>query len=620
MNFGLTILIAAIVLLPGPAGGQIITTIAGNHTEGFSGAGGPATRAEIGFLYGVAVDKAGNIYTADQANNVIWKVGADGTISLYAGTGIQGYSGDGGAAAKALLYAPAWVGLDPGGNLYFTDQQGIYIRKVSALGIITTVAGNPAQHFSGGDGGPFGAATFNTIRGIVPDAFGNIYISDNNTIRKVDASGTITTIAGTGTSGYSGDGGPAILAQLNEPYGVAVDKKGDIYIPDANNNIVRMIDPSGIINTIAGTSQFAGYSGDGGPAVAAKFDFPWAIAVDNNGNLYVDDEGNWEIRKIDPSGTITAYGGSHLVGYSGDGGPATEAEISYPTALACDQSGNLYLTDIYNYVLRVIRPCVAVAGTSNPAVSIATPTTTVCSGTPILFTAAATDGGASPSYQWEVNGVPAGPDSVLFPADSLADGDVVSCVMTAAGSCRAPVASNPISMTVNPSPSVHVRTDTAIAFGQSLVLSAVTTGPVAGYAWAPSTGLNSATAEDPVATPEVTTQYRLTVDAGNGCSAWDTVTVAVYRKFQLPNAFTPNSDGRNDVFRLPPGVGVRLISLIVYNRMGEQVFRTSQADEGWDGTAGGLKQPAGTYIWVIAYEDPLTGKRIHLKGTVLLVR
>jgi gliding motility-associated-like protein len=588
---------------------------------GFSGIDGPAIKAELGLLYGVALDKAGNVYAADQSNNVIWKISSGGTIALYAGTGVQGYSGDGGAATQALLYQPAWLGIDPNGNLYFTDQEGIYIRMVTAGGVISTVAGNPAQHFSGGDGGPFTAATFNSIRGIVSDQAGNLYISDNNSVRRVNTAGIISTIAGSGTSGYSGDGGPAVAALLNEPYGVAVDNAGNIYIPDANNNVVRKVDAAGVITTIAGVEQSAGFNGDGGPAIDAKLAFPWALTVDNNGNVYVADQGNWEIRKIDKTGTITDYGGDHLLGYSGDGGPATAARISYPTALACDNSGNLYLTDVFNYVVRKIMPCVAVPGTANPAVSIATPVTTVCSGAPVRFVATPADGGAGPSFQWKINGVNAGVDSALFVTDSLHDGDSVSCLLTATGSCQAPVLSNAIAMTVQASPTVVVRpSDTAIAFGQSVELVSVVTGPVASYQWTPAAGLSNAAIAEPVATPAVTTTYMLTVAASGGCSASDTVVVKVYRPFRLPNAFTPNGDGKNDVFRLPPGVGVQLIRLAVYNRNGERVFMTADPGAGWDGTVRGEKQPAGAYVWEIDYIDLLTRKQVRMNGTVMLVR
>lgn len=617
----LLLLWATGVLLAVSGRAQIIVTIAGNHVMGFSGAGGPATKAELGLLYGVVVDKSGNVYTADQSNNVIWKINAAGVIALYAGTGLQGYSGDGGQATQALLYQPAWLGMDPNGNLYFTDQQGIYIRKVTAAGVISTVAGNPAQHFSGGDGGPFATATFNSIRGIVADALGNLYISDNNTIRMVNTAGIIQTIAGKGTSGYSGDGGPAVQAQLNEPYGVGVDQAGNIYIPDANNNVIRKINPGGIISTIAGVQQSAGYNGDGGPAINAKLDFPWALAVDGNGNVYIDDEGNWEIRKIDPAGIITDYGGDHLLGYSGDGGPATMAEISYPTALASDPAGNLYLTDVFNYVVREIKPCVAAPGTANPAVSITTLATTVCSGAPVSFVATPMDGGVGPSYQWEVNGVYAGMDSVLFVTDSLKDGDSVRCVMTAAGSCSAPVASNTLGMTVQPSPTVVVRpADTVIAYGKSVGLVSVVTGPVVSNVWTPSVGLNNPGVADPLATPEVTTTYRLTVTGVGGCLAWDTAHIAVVRPFALPNAFTPNGDGRNDVFRVPPGVGIALIRLAVYDRGGGLVFSTNNAGQGWDGTFNGIRQPTAVYVWTIEYVDLLTTRRIQQSGTVMLVR
>jgi gliding motility-associated-like protein len=588
---------------------------------GFSGIGGPALKAELGSLYGVAADKEGNVYTVDQSNNVIWQISPGGTIALYAGTGLLGYSGDGGQATQALLYQPSWVAIDPNDNLYFTDQEGIYIRKITAGGVITTVAGNPARHFSGGDGGPFGSATFNTIRGISADASGNIYISDNNTIRMVNTAGIIQTIAGTGNSGYSGDGGPAVQAQLNEPYGVAVDKSGNIYIPDANNNVVRKINTAGIISTIAGVQQSAGFDGDGGPAIGAKLDFPWALTVDGNGNVYISDEGNWEIRKIDLAGTITDYGGDRVVGYSGDGGLATAAEISYPTALACDAAGNLYLTDVFNYVVREIKPCMAAPGTTNPAVSIATVSTTACSGVPVSFIATPTDGGVGPGYQWEVNGADVGMDSVLFVTDSLHDGDVVSCVMTATGSCSAAVGSNPILMAVKLSPSVVVRpADTAIAFGQPVALTSVVTGAVTSYQWSPAAGLSNPLVADPVAMPEVTTTYRLTVTNAGGCAWSDTAKIEVYRRFTLPNAFTPNGDGKNDVFRIPPGIGVGLVRFEVYDRLGVRVFMTTEVARGWDGTVDGVKQPAGVYVWGIEYFDQLTGKRVQTNGTVILVR
>jgi gliding motility-associated-like protein len=193
--------------------------------------------------------------------------------------------------------------------------------------------------------------------------------------------------------------------------------------------------------------------------------------------------------------------------------------------------------------------------------------------------------------------------------------------MTSVGSCAAPVGSNAIAMAVLASPGVKVRpADTVIAYGESVNLESVITGPVVDYQWTPAVGLSNASVADPVAKPAETTVYRLTVRSGDGCLALDSALVVVYRRFFLPNAFTPNGNGKNDLFRIPPGVGVGLIRFEVYDRGGVQVFFSSDASRGWDGTVGGVPQPAGVYVWVVAYTDLLTEKRLQAEGTVLLVR
>jgi gliding motility-associated-like protein len=1048
---------------------QIITTIAGNHTYGFSGAGGPATSAAVAELYGIAVDNAGNVYAADQSNNVIWKISTAGIITLYAGNGTAGYSGDGGPASAALLFFPGWMGMDPAGNLYFTDQKGIYIREISAAGIISTVAGNPAALYSGGDGGPFTAATFNGITGIVPDNAGNIYITDANTVRMVNPAGIINTIAGTGTPGFSGDGGPALQAQLNSPYGVGVDNAGNIYIPDNGNQRIRKINSAGIISTIAGNGT-AGFTGNSGPAINATLHNPWQLTADNNGNVYFDDALNLEIRKIDNTGVISDYAGDGVFGSSGDGGPANLAEITYPTALVCDNAGNLYFDDLNNNVVRKVSNCLTAqiasqpannsvcvggstsftfsvtnaasyqwqvntgtgwtnlsdagaysgsatsslsvtsvvasmnsyqyhclvtnscatittlpatltvntsatpivtiaaspgaicsgtplsfmasptnggsapvyqwqlngtnvgtnspsytennpatgdvvscqlttsvtcvatptvssnslsltvnppvtpglsiaasapeicsgatasfmasptnggaapvyqwqvngtntgsnspsyssnnlvngdivscvlasdavcataptaisnsvtltvnplltpaltiaasaqsicsgatvsytatatngggapayqwqlngnntgtnspfyvnntlsngdvisctltsdatcltgptitaaispitvqplltpgvnitasaavicqgtsvefmanpvnggstpsfqwqlnginTGTNNPiytnanlangdivdcimapdancevvptamsnplveqvnpivisSVSIATATTIICAGTDVTFTATPTNGGGIPVYQWQVNGSNAG-TSDPFLTSSLTNGDVVSCIMTSSLSCSSPVGSvNTIVMTVNPVPTVDLMPDTIIAYGEPVTLNGVIGGDIASYQWTPATGLDNPSAAAPVASPASTTTYQLTVESDAGCTATGKVTIGVFRSFEMPNAFTPNGDGKNDIFRIPPSIGVKITAFVVFNRWGARVFMTDNSGVGWDGTFGGQPQPAGAYVWQIEYEDVLTQKPARAIGTVLLIR
>lgn len=274
-----------------------LTTIYAGSYGGYSGDGGPAINAKLE-SEAVAVDGFGNVYSADWFNHYIRKINPAGIISTIAGNGIQGFSGDGGLAINASLNGPYGLALDPAGNLYIADTDNNRIRKISSSGIITTVAGNGPQGFSG-DGG---LATFATLYhpiGITFDAAGNLYIADhqNNRIRKVNTAGIISTIAGTGTLGSSGDGGPAIDAELNNPSGVACDHFGNVFIADVFNLRIRMINNMGVINTIAGAGTY-GYSGDGGPAIAAEFKEPWGICTDFNGNVYIADIDNHRVRKI----------------------------------------------------------------------------------------------------------------------------------------------------------------------------------------------------------------------------------------------------------------------------------------------------------------------------------
>jgi RHS repeat-associated protein len=335
---------------------HIIETVAGNGTWGYSGDGGPAAQAKLSNPFAVAVDTAGNIYIADLFNHCIRKVDTSGIITTVAGDGTWGYSGDGGPAAQAKLRWLYGVVVDAAGNIYIADTGNYCIRKVDTNGIITTVAGDGTQSYSG-DGGPATQAKLYNPHGVAVDTAGNIYIADpgNHCIRKVDTSGTITTVAGDGTQGYSGDGGPAAQAKLYNPLGVAVDASGNIYIADMLNHCIRKVDTSGIITTVAGDGTQS-YSGDGGPAAQAKLDFPCGVAVDASGNIYIADSYNHRVRKVDTSGIITTVSGDGTQGYSGDGGPATEAKLCSPCGVAVDASGNIYIADSSNHCIRKVGP------------------------------------------------------------------------------------------------------------------------------------------------------------------------------------------------------------------------------------------------------------------------
>src|ERR1035437_6506014 len=339
--------------------GGTITTVAGNGNSGFSGDGGPATSASLKFPAGVAVDSAGNLYIAEPSNYRVRKV-SGGTITTVAGNGNPGNSADGGPATSASI-SPFGVAVDSAGNLYIADP--FRIRKVSG-GTITTVAGNGAYRFSG-DGGPATSALLNIPEAVAVDSAGNLYIADldNYRVRKV-THGTITTVAGNGSPGFSGDGGPATLASLSQPTGVAVDSAGNLYIADPNNQRVRKVS-GGTITTVAGNGNASGgFSGDGGPATSASLDNPGAVAVDSTGNLYIADYLNHRVRKVS-GGTITTVAGNGNYGFSGDGGPATSASVN-PYRVAVDSAGNLYIAELNNRIRKVSGGTITtVAGNGN---------------------------------------------------------------------------------------------------------------------------------------------------------------------------------------------------------------------------------------------------------------
>jgi sugar lactone lactonase YvrE len=352
-------------------GGNIEAAV-GIRLPAFNGDGIAATRAVLRYPFGLAVDSSGALYIADTIQHRIRKVSPDGRIQTVAGTGQFGYSGDGGPAAQARLASPHHVAFDQAGNLYIADTYNHRIRKVSPGGAISTIAGTGQSGFSG-DGGPATDARLNYPFALALDRSGNLYVADkdNHRVRRIGKDGKISTLAGTGVAGFSGDGGPAARAQLDTPSGVAVDEAGNVYIADTNNNRIRKVFPSGVIVTIAGTGRF-GYSGDGGPATSARLAFPTGIALDADGNLYVADYLNRRVRRLSPDGIITTVAGDGHGGYSGDGGWAAAAELDYPHGVAIDAAGYLYIGDVGSHLVRRIwlacQPRPALAFGSTPSV------------------------------------------------------------------------------------------------------------------------------------------------------------------------------------------------------------------------------------------------------------
>jgi sugar lactone lactonase YvrE len=489
--------------------GGIISTVAGNGIGIYSGDGGMATTNSLYSPGGVLIDGMGNLYIADALNHRIRKVANNGIIATVAGNGTVSYGGDRGPATSASLYNPVGVAFDGTGNFYIADQQNQRIRKVATSGIITTVAGNGLFTF-GGDGGAATAANLANPSGVAVDGVGNIYIADalNQRIRKVATSGIITTVAGNGIAGFSGDGGAATAASLNNPVGVTVDGTGNLYIADSQNNRIRKVATSGIISTVAGNGT-ASNSGDGGLATAAGFNYTAGVVLDGSGNLYIADQGNHRIRKVATDGIVTTVAGNGTAGYSGDGGLATAANLANPASMVVDGMGNLYISDSDNQRIRKVTfPSVMI----KPAGSLA-----VCSGNTFSLTAVAA--GFSPTmYTWtsQPAGFSATGSSPALMAPVVSTPAVYTLTVTATDGSISQVAS--ATLTINPIPGLTITASpgTTVSSGQAVTLTAA---GATSYSW--STG--EATASVAVNTAGV---YSVTGMA-SGCSATKSIIINV---------------------------------------------------------------------------------------------
>jgi hypothetical protein len=394
-----------------------VATSAGMGALGYAGDGGTAISATLASPSAVAYDANGNLYLADAQNHVVREISKSGQISTIAGTGIEGYGGDGAAATAALLDTPTGVALDASGNVFIADSHNHRIRKVSG-GTITTIAGTGAPGFSG-DGSAATAAQLSLPSAVAVDSSGNVYVADTNNqrIRKITGT-TITTIAGNGEELYAGDGAAATAAVLDLPTGVAVDATGNVYIADRHNQRIRMVSPAGTISTVAGSgaANFSGgFTGDGAPATAAMLAKPSGVSVDSTGNIYIADTDNHRIRQVSGGTLVTVAGGSQQ-GFGGDDGAAISAILNSPRAVASDTSGNLTIADTLNQRLRTVTiptltfanngvgtlsatQSVTLANTGSPAIIVASITFTgafttatggSCGGMPITLAAGAT--------------------------------------------------------------------------------------------------------------------------------------------------------------------------------------------------------------------------------------
>jgi gliding motility-associated-like protein len=593
---------------------QTITTFAGTGNAGSvlgqMGDGGPAINADITNPTSICFDSKGNMFLA--CGNFIRRIdGITHIITTIAGVGEYGFSGDGGPATNARIQSAYGMCVDKFDNIYFTDHGGHRVRKINPAGIISTIAGNGNYGFSG-DGGPAVQATLSNPRGLCADANGNIYIcdSDNSRIRKVNqTTGIITTYIGIGNNGVSnGDGGLATQAAILYPADVKFDHHGNLLFVEVNVGFtcrLRKVDTtSGIISTMAGSDKNQ-TTGDGGAAINASLTDPSSVCVDRNNNIFITQFDDSRIRKIDAiTGIITTVAGKGTSGFSGDGGSALNAEMNKPSCVIFDAYDNMFVADSYNYRVRLITGLLS--ATCSPQLSISSTATSICKGNPVSFTAYVNNSGvATPSYKWFVNANDVYDGGQIFTTANLSDQDVITCRYVSTSGCVANVIStNNIVMHVAEIPQIKLSKDTIVYLGNKVLLNpiVVSNDPVH-YLWTPSIWLDNDTIQTPTTIPQSTITYQLQVITSNDCKAVASIDVLLLN-VKIPNAFSPNGDNVNDKWMITGLTGYKNCTVDVFNRNGQPVFHSNGYNEPWDGTYKGKPLSMGTYYYVI---DPHNG-------------
>ncbi len=580
-----------------------VTTIAGNNM-GYAELDGLGTAASFNEPDGIAIDQQGILYVADQGSSRIRKILPGGQVITIAGSS-PGYVDGSGPGAN--FYGPAGITIDAGGNLFVTDDYNSKIRKIDASGHVTTIAGSSTAGSFDGTGT---SAGFDGVVGITTDSQGNLFVAESggvSKIRRITPKGVVTTIAGTGAPGYVDSF--AAKAQFNEPTALVFDKTGNLYIADDANNRIRILTPAGVVSTFAGTST--GADNDGNilttPALTlSRLDIPvtvqssatvqnslapaYTIATGNCGTVMPDY--SQMVKATDNcTGNAIPFVQLPLPGTALD--PGTKTDVSVSTSSAALN------------MLAFTFPVTVTAGNGNaPAVTITSTADAVCNGSPMVFIAIVQNEDPVTNYLWRVNGNAAGTNSATFTTTSLNDGDAITCGISNSD-CIIPVFSAPFIAKVNPAAAITFSRSPVILAGQSVRLAPAITGGTTplSYLWSPSDGLDDPSSATPVARPDNTTTYQLSVESANGCGAVGTVTVTVIRSIIVPNAFTPNGDGVNDVWSIQNINNYPGCIVDIFSRDGFRVYHSVGYAKQWDGTYDSHTLPAGVYYYTIDLND-----------------
>jgi gliding motility-associated-like protein len=616
----------------------IITTVAGTGVAAYGGDGGPAVNAQLPHPNSVCLDKKGNIYISEAYSTIscrIRKIDAiTGIITTIAGNNDYAHSGDGGLAVNASLFDPAGVMVDNAGNVYIAQYDDSRIRKIDiATGIINTVAGTGVNGFSGDNGLAVNAMLRSPI-GLAFDKAGDLYICDNQNLRirkfythaaTPPTGKPVITINSPTTIVCNGSG---ITFKAVTEYAVA----GSYYMWTKNGNVVSTDsaqwigtglltgdeiscsvfypDCSGIIKVQSNNITITGNSSE--PLSVSIAASKTSVCVNENVDFTAtalngtpDLTYQWKLNGNNVGNGESVYSNSTLVN-----GDVVSCEITAAPLPPCLPGG----------VVTSNKITIDVNSSLAPSINITASDDKICAGTIVQFRAEVQNGGNSQLFQWKLNGVNTGSNNAVYSSSNLADNDRLYCIVTVPGGCADPDTSNVINMAVESLPSVKVTpSDTTVSYGSQVQLQASVSGDVNSFSWTPATALNNSSSLSPVTVPlQKNAIYTLRVITAGNCADSATAIIKVEQKLFMPNAFTPNRDAKNDIYRIPPNVSIQLKNFSIYNSWGEKIFSTTNINAGWDGTVNNINQSTGTYIYVITGTD--SNGPISLKGTFLLIR
>jgi gliding motility-associated-like protein len=612
-----------------------VTIFAGT---GYTGAtDGPGNKAQFGALDGIIADKYDNIYVADYDNNTIRKITPDGLVSTLAGTGFPGH--DDGAGNKASFLHPSGIDIDADGNIYLADTGNGMIRKITPAGVVTTMLLAPSQPLSIAVG-PDGYIYWTHRR---------VDVSDKKAfaIYRAKPGGTAEIYAG--NEDYVDIEGPRLNAGFAALWSIKFGPGGNLFLGD---KVIKKISPDGIVSTFVNNTYYipffaidqcgnlvlgnddivVRYSMDGtksfvagGVTLALTGNVPPSPCQFADATIPVIVQSKPTLPDIDNK---TVSGCATLADYTlhlattdncpgatvtytqspAAGTPFTNASPVVVTITATDNTGG---TDSKTFTVTNTS-----VGTVTPSVTVTAVNNAVCEGEQVSFHAAVTNGDAGTQYQWQVNGVNEGTNSPDFKSPALQNNDRVNCIVTTGGGCGVPNSSNGVNVIINPKPAINLKPAEQILAGTSINLNPVVTGNITSYKWEPALGLSDANSQYPVASPDVTTTYKLTAITDRGCDNNASVTITVVHQISIPNTFTPNADGYNDLWVIKYLDAYTNCKVSVYNRNGGLLYQSKGYNVAWNGATGGKALPAGVYYYIIDLGDGST----PLSGNVTIIR